>query len=74
VTSDHRFAYLYGSYGSSAFPVVILALRGTAMVDVTSAFPAVVRSDRAALYRLARRWVARLDRDLRRFGYARSAT
>jgi hypothetical protein len=125
VTSDDRFAYLYGSYGSSAFPVRILALRGTAMVDVTSAFPAVVRGDRAALHRLARkadyarpvygawaadryrlgqraatlrtlrrlaaqgrlrtdlgsnspaaqrRWVARLDRDLRRFGYAGSTT
>jgi len=55
VTSDDRFAYLYGSYAASAFPVQILALQGAALADVTASFPAVVRGDRAALYRSARK-------------------
>jgi hypothetical protein len=120
VTSDDRFAYLYGSYASSVFPVQVLALRAGRLVDVTRTFPALVREDRAENWRLAtkthartayaawaadryllgesaaalrtlrrlaargrlrtdlgdnsrrgqRRWVERLDRDLRRFGYA----
>jgi hypothetical protein len=121
VTSDDRFAYLYGSYASSVFPVQILALRAGALAAVTASYPGVVRSDRAAIFREARkagfarpawaawaadryrlgeraaalralrrlasqgrlrtdlgsnslraqrRWVARVDRDLRRFGYA----
>ncbi len=121
VTSDDRFAYLYGSYAASVFPVQILALRAGALADVTASYPTIVRRDRAAIYREARRssvarpawaawaadryrlgeraaalralrrlasqrklrtdigsnsiraqrrWVGRLDRDLRRFGYA----
>jgi hypothetical protein len=122
VSDDDRLAYLYGSYVSSARPVLVLALREGGLVDVTGDFPALVRSDRARLwhaahgdyrgtprgayaawaadrYRLGeraaalrtlrrlaargvlrtdigsnslraqRRWVRRLDRDLRRFGY-----
>jgi hypothetical protein len=121
VSADDRFAYLYGSYAASIFPLQILALRDGRLVDVTRAHPALVRSDRAENHRLARRakgfartayaawaadryllgerraalrtlrrlarrgklrtdigdnsrrgqrrWVSRLDRDLRRFGY-----
>ena len=123
VSADDRFAYLYGSYAASVFPVQVLALRGGRLVDVTRSFPALVRADRVRTYRLARRshgfgrtayaawaadryllgeraaalrtlrrlarrgrlrtdigdnsrrgqvrWVSRLDRDLRRFGYQR---
>jgi hypothetical protein len=121
VSADDRFAYLYGSYAASIFPLQILSLQGGRLVDVTRSHPALVRKDRAenlhlarrargfartayaawaadryllgertatlrTLRRLARRgklrtdlgsntrraqrrWVAKLDRDLRRFGY-----
>ena len=122
VTSDDRFAFLYGSYASSIRPVQVWSLQAGRVVDVTRAFPALVREDRAKNWRIARRaggaargayaawaadryllgesaaalrtlrrlaahrrlrtdigdnslrgqrrWVDRLDRDLRRFGYA----
>jgi hypothetical protein len=121
VSADDRFAYLYGSYAASIFPVQIFSLQDGRLVDVTRSHPDLVRRDRAENYRLARRahgfartayaawaadryllgertatlrtlrrlarrgklrtdlgansrraqrrWVARLDRDLRRFGY-----
>jgi hypothetical protein len=121
VSADDRFAYLYGSYAASVFPVQIFSLHNGRLVDVTRAHPGLVRKDRAENYRLARRargfartayaawaadrylfgertstlrtlrrlarsgrlrtdlgansrraqrrWVSRLDRDLRRFGY-----
>jgi hypothetical protein len=123
VSGDDRFAYLYGSYATSRFPVQVLALQAGRLADTTRSYPALIREDRAAHWRLAhgelrafprgayaawaadryllgeraaalrtlrglaargrlrtdlgansrrgqRRWVARLDRDLRRFGYA----
>jgi hypothetical protein len=122
VTTDDRFAYLYGSYASSIRPVQVWSLQGGRLVDTTRAFPALVREDRAENWRIARgaggaargayaawaadrylldepaaalrtlrrlaargrlrtdigdnslrgqrSWVDRLDRDLRRLGYA----
>jgi hypothetical protein len=124
VTADARFAFRYGSFASSAFPVVVLVLRDGHLVDRTRSYRSLIRKDRARQLRLARgearrtprgayaawaadryrlgeraatlrslrrlaargrlrtdigsnsraaqrRWVHRLDRDLRRLGYTR---
>jgi hypothetical protein len=55
VTRDDRFAYLYGSYATSRFPVQVLALRAGRLVDVTRSFPALLRQDRAGLWHDVRR-------------------
>ena len=55
VTADDRSAYLYGSYATSRFPVQVLSLQGGRLVDVTRSQPALLREDRAAHWRAARR-------------------
>jgi hypothetical protein len=51
VTGDDRFAYLYSSYATSRFPVQVLALQGGRLADVTRSYPALIRQDRAAVWR-----------------------
>ena len=47
VTADDRFAYTFTDYAASGMPLQILALRGTRFTDVTSSYPALVRTDAA---------------------------
>jgi hypothetical protein len=50
-TGDDRFAYVFTSFASSAFPVRILDFDQGRFHDVTRRFPRVVREQAAALYR-----------------------
>ena len=50
VSADDRFAYRFTYYAASALPVQIWHYDHGAMIDVTSSYPAVVRSDAATLW------------------------
>jgi subtilisin-like proprotein convertase family protein len=50
VSADDRFAYQFTYYAASALPVQIWHYDHGVMTDVTSSFPAVVRSDAATLW------------------------
>jgi len=50
-TGDDRFAYVFTSFASSAFPIRILHFDHGRFRDVTRRFPKLVRRDAAALYR-----------------------
>jgi subtilisin-like proprotein convertase family protein len=50
-TGDDRFAYVFTSFASSAFPIRILRFDHGRFRDVTRRFPRLVRRDAAALYR-----------------------
>jgi hypothetical protein len=55
VSRDDAFAYRFTAYAFSGLPVLIMRYTGTSFVDVTSAFPALVRKD-------ARLWRGRYNR------------
>ena len=46
-TGDDRFAYVFGSFAASAFPIRILRFDHGRFVDVTRHFPRLVRRDAA---------------------------
>jgi subtilisin-like proprotein convertase family protein len=50
VSADDRFAYRFTYYAASALPVQISHYDHGVMIDVTSSYPAVVRSDAATLW------------------------
>jgi hypothetical protein len=54
-SADARFAYAYGSYAESAFPIQIFAYRQGKLSDVTRRFEAAIRADAAALLKSYRK-------------------
>jgi hypothetical protein len=54
-SADARFAFLYGSFAESVFPVQIVRFEGTRFADVTRAFPDAVAKDTRRVRREYRR-------------------
>jgi hypothetical protein len=52
VSADDRFAYEFASFGGSAFPIQIWALRNGVMSNVTRSYPSLVSADASKLWRL----------------------
>jgi hypothetical protein len=48
--ADSGFAYAFGSFASSGFPAKVWRYTGTAVIDVSRAFPAEVQADMAQQY------------------------
>jgi hypothetical protein len=54
VSADPRFAYRYGSYASSAFPIQIWSLKGGRLTDTTRSHRSAIRADAARQWRAVR--------------------
>lgn len=63
-TFDDRFAYTFTAYVSSVPPIRILRYQGGAIVDATRSFPALVRRDLNANWKLLQR-LAKQREDIR---------
>lgn len=53
-SADARFAYKFASFAGSAMPIAISSFRSGEFVDVTNAFPAVIKQDAARWLRIWR--------------------
>ena len=52
-TEDDQFAYTFGCYACTPMPIVLDSFDGTKLTDVTGQYPALVRREAAAFFKLA---------------------
>ena len=64
-SADDRFAYEFTSYAGSGLPVQIWRFDAAGLVDVTAAFPRVVRADASSWWRLYARERSHESSDVR---------